>query len=178
MLPTWDTERLHLRPWRPDDAEDAFLIYGDAEVYRFLGDGKPRASLDEMRASLEGTIARDLALPDYGSNAIVERESGRVVGAVLLKPLPPEHVDIEIGWHLARRVWGRGYASEAARRVLAYALDTLRLQTVWAVVVDGNDRSVAVTRRIGLLPCGPTDRYYGRTLLSFRLDAPAARPYS
>ena len=54
-------------------------------------------------------------MPDgYGSWPLFERESGALVGAVLLKPLP-EAEEIEVGWHLARAAWGNGYATESGK---------------------------------------------------------------
>jgi RimJ/RimL family protein N-acetyltransferase len=79
---------------------------------------------------------------------------------MLLKPLPPTTDDIEVGWHLARRVWGRGYASEAARALLRYGFETLRLDEILAVVDPANERSAAVTRRVGMVWRERTTRYY------------------
>jgi RimJ/RimL family protein N-acetyltransferase len=80
---------------------------------------------------------------------------------MLLKQLPPTTDQIEIGWHLARRVWGKGYASEAARVVLQYGFLDLGLERIFAVIKPGNARSVAVARRIGMQLLERTSKYYG-----------------
>lgn len=80
---------------------------------------------------------------------------------MLLKQLPPTSDQIEIGWHLARRVWGNGYASEAARVVLQYGFTDLSLERIFAVIKPGNIRSAAVARRIGMQLIERTNRYYG-----------------
>jgi RimJ/RimL family protein N-acetyltransferase len=57
---------------------------------------------------------------------------------------------IEIGWRLARKAWGQGYASEAARAVLAYGFETLDLPEILAITTATNTRSQAVMRRLGM----------------------------
>jgi RimJ/RimL family protein N-acetyltransferase len=57
---------------------------------------------------------------------------------------------VEIGWRLARSAWGKGYATEAARAVLAFGFETLGLPEILALTTVGNVRSQAVMRRIGM----------------------------
>ena len=85
----------------------------------------------------------------FGNWAIVEKESGRVVGAVILQPLPG-HPEIEVGWHLARRAWGKGYATESARLGVDYGFETLGLNRIVAVINPANHRSLAVAERLGM----------------------------
>lgn len=55
----------------------------------------------------------------------------------------------ELGWALARQVWGRGYATEGARAALEYAFATLERERVISLVSPENSRSAGVARRIG-----------------------------
>ena len=57
---------------------------------------------------------------------------------------------VEIGWRLARWAWGNGYATEAARAVVAYGFETLGLHEILAIAALGNERSHAVMRRLGM----------------------------
>jgi len=57
---------------------------------------------------------------------------------------------VEIGWRLAAACWGRGYATEAARAVLAHAWDVVGLDEVVSFTTAGNARSRAVMTRIGM----------------------------
>jgi len=163
MGPTLYTDRLQLREWKIDDADAALLIYGDPEVMHFLGDGKPVADLAAQRQWLADRIEhyRNPEFKGLGPWAIVQRDTKEVVGTMLLKPLPPTSDQIEIGWHLARRVWGCGFASEAARVVLQYGFIDLSLERIFAVIKPGNLRSSAVARRIGMQWIERTNRYYG-----------------
>ena len=161
------SERLVARLWTPEDAEAAFAIYSDPEVTRYIGDGTPRGSLEEQRAGLARSIGACAALGGrMGTFALVD-ESG-LVGTVALKPLP-ESEEIEVGWHLARRVWGRGYATEAARAALEHARD-LGVSRVLAVVQPPNRASCRVAERLGMRYQGRTGRFYGRELELYAID--------
>ena len=80
-----------------------------------------------------------------------------------------------MGWHFHPDHWGHGYATESAQLLLDQAW-AVGLDEVWAVVHHGNDRSVAVTERLGMEPMGVTDRWYGVELDSFRLARPHQGP--
>lgn len=169
-MTVFETERLVARPWRPEDAEAAYEIYRDDDVVRFLGSvPQPVESLEAMRER----IARWTAVEwpqGMGFWALATRE-GTLVGATLVKPLPPDTDDVEIGWHLGKAHWGKGYATESGRGAAAYAFDVLGLDVVYAVVVRENEPSLAVARRLGMTHEGSTDRYYGRELELFSLRA-------
>jgi RimJ/RimL family protein N-acetyltransferase len=86
------------------------------------------------------------------------------VGTAGLRPL--EESGLEIFYSLAPGAWGRGYATEAARAVVKYGLGALGLPEVLAEVDEGNAASVAVVKRLGMIPyavvpgvLGPMTRY-------------------
>jgi RimJ/RimL family protein N-acetyltransferase len=174
----FSTQRLIAREWTPGDAENAFAIYGRDEVARWLGgpDHRPVASVEAMRTSLAATIARNAEHPPYGLWALELRDTGSVIGAVLLVPLPGDDGQVEIGWHLNPDHWGRGYATEAGRGVVGLAFGVRGLAEVLAVVYPDNAKSIAVCRRLGMTHLGQTDRYYGVTLELFRLRNDDAGP--
>jgi RimJ/RimL family protein N-acetyltransferase len=57
---------------------------------------------------------------------------------------------VEVGWRLRRTAWGRGYATEAARPALAHGFADLGLEEIISLIHEGNARSLAVARRLGL----------------------------
>jgi ribosomal-protein-alanine N-acetyltransferase len=169
----FSTERLTMRPYTADDAEAAFEIYRLYEVARYLH-GKPPVSLDAMRDTVRGWAERNAALPPpSGLSSITDRETGELMGTVLLLLLPPDSGDTEIGWHLHPSNWGRGYAAEAARAVLGRAFSA-DIPEVFAVMLPGNEMSMAVARRLGMEHLGRTDRYYDGELELFRATRPPA----
>ena len=162
------TERLRLRPWTTSPADIARLtdIYSRDEVTRWLG-GAPSVTPEEL-------VARWAAVHDldgrFGCRAI-ELPDGAVAGTVLFKPLPNGVGEVEVGWHLHPDSWGHGYATEAARAVVAQGFEA-GLPEVYAVVLPGNEASLAVCRRLGMTPLGRFRRWYDVELEAFRLMAP------
>jgi RimJ/RimL family protein N-acetyltransferase len=163
------TPRLRLRTWTTSPADVARLvdIYGREEVTRWIG-GPPKVAPAELPARWAAVTEQD---PRFGCWAI-EREDGVPAGTVLLKPLPDGVGEVEVGWHLHPDSWGHGYATEAARAVVERAFEE-GLPEVYAVVRPGNERSVAVCRRLGMTPLGRMRRWYDVELDAFRLMAPA-----
>lgn len=165
--PPFHTQRLTLECWSLDHAAEAATIYGDPEVMRYIGDGKVFDTPDVMRTRIGETLQRNRRWKGrMGSWPFREKETGALVGAVLLKPIP-DHEEIEVGWHLARKAWGNGYATEAGRAAIDYGFNTLKLEEIWAVVDLENERSKSVCRRLGMAHLGRTNRYYGRVLELF-----------
>ncbi|WP_104523878.1 GNAT family N-acetyltransferase [Blastococcus atacamensis] len=162
------TERLQLRAWTtaPDDLARLEDLYGRDEVTRWLG-GPPTLPMAELVARWQVVRRAD---ERYGCWA-VQRPDGVAAGTVLLKPLPQGVGEVEIGWHLHPDSWGQGYATEAARAVIGRAFG-LGLPEVYAVVRPGNERSMAVCRRLGMAPLGRMRHWYDVELEAFRLMAP------
>ena len=163
------TARLRLRAWTTSAADLARLgdIYGRTEVTRWLG-GPPTLTPAEIVARWAAVHALD---ERFGCRAI-ELADGSVAGTVLFKPLPNGVGEVEVGWHLHPDDWGHGYATEAARAVIADGFES-GLPEVYAVVRPGNEASLAVCRRLGMAPLGRFRRWYDVDLEAFRLMAPA-----
>ena len=143
-----ETARLALRRWRDDDVAPFHAMGQDAEVMRHLG---PAMSAEDCRA----TVARQNAIADaYGRCffAMERRADAAFLGFCGIKPGPagtPIAGEPEIGWRLCRAAWGHGYATEAARAVLAAEWQR-GVNHVAAITVPANARSRAVMERIGM----------------------------
>jgi len=176
-----ETERLIIRSWIPDDdAEQVFAIYSNPEVTYFLGSAALVASIKSQRQRLIDSVERYKRLNNgTGAWAIVEKATAVIAGTILLKQLPDYHglptQDYEVGWHLRRDVWGKGYATEAGQAMLDYGFNVLRLPIIYAVVKPENHASIRVTQRLGMKPVGLTKKYYGIELLLFQQEAPAQK---
>jgi RimJ/RimL family protein N-acetyltransferase len=116
-------------------------------------------------AESDAAIARiEKHLNDHGFSwmAIQSRESGVFIGAIGPAVVPFDaHFTpcVEIGWRLAFDHWGQGFATEAAREVLRYCVDTLKLSEVVAFAVTSNIRSRRVMEKCGMTydPSGDFD---------------------
>ena len=169
---TLDTERLTLRRWQDGEAPRLLDILSRIEVMKWLGDGEPRLmkDLDEAHAKIERY--RELsATPPLGFWAIEVKETGVVAGSVILLELPnAEDHEVEIGWHLHPDSWGRGYATEAARALLAHGF-AHGLPEILAVTHLDNFPSQAVCRKIGMTGQGVVEKWYDGPSELFRITA-------
>ncbi len=146
VLPELQTRRLCVRPWVASaDLADFHRIWGDPEVIWWGA----MVDADASRDLMERVI--DLG-PGLGWGAVVLQSTGEIVGNAALTPTPDGRADIEVGWHLARVHWGKGYATEAARALVDHAFTALGLPRVVADIVPGNERSRAVAARLGMQP--------------------------
>ena len=146
MGATLETERLLLRPFRNADHAAYAAICGDPEVMKYIGTGvtlSPTEAWRSMAASLG-----HWELLGYGMFAVEEKATGALAGRVGFLD-PPGWPGFELGWLLGREFWGRGYATEAAKTCLGYALGTLKRERVISLIRPGNDRSARVAERIG-----------------------------
>lgn len=153
-----ETDRLIIRPWQPDDRAAFDAMARDPEVVRFVHHGEPYT--DEEAEEFLSRQARQLREFDMCMGPMVEKSSGRVVGLAGVQPLGRSG-DLEIGWWLAREVWGRGYATEAGGAAMRHVLETLKRPRVVAIIDPGNDASVRVATRLGMKYEG---RYTGAQL--------------
>ena len=156
-----ETERLLVRKWDVEhDLDDAFEIYGDVETMRFIPGGvKTR---EQTRTSLERMAEGD-ARDGFGIWPVVHKADGRVIGACGVFYIPEHAPDVEIAWVFSKNYRGRGYATEAARAVAAFALARFRLPVLYAIIHEDNAPSIRVAERLGMKPSGKIHAY-GREL--------------
>jgi ribosomal-protein-alanine N-acetyltransferase len=158
------TERLLIRRNVPEDVDAAVAIYGDAEVKRFLSNARPD-SYEQIRKRILGRAEFE---ERFGVTiwAVVLKSSGEMIGSCGLFPIEGKGPGIEIAYHFRRDVWGRGYATEAARAVLRYGFDELKLPRIIALVDEENAASMRVAEKVGMRPEGK-GWFYERELLVF-----------
>lgn len=142
-----ETPRLLIRAWTPEDRADLRVMTNDPEVMQYVHAGKPfwEHEIDEMMARQ----ARQLAEHGVCMGALVEKASNRVVGVCGIQPLGTTG-DLEIGWWLARDVWGRGYATEAGGAAMHHVLHALDRPRVVAIIDPENEPSKRVVARLGM----------------------------
>ena len=153
-----ETERLLVRPLRLDDAGGLHELYSDAEAMRFLEapSAIPRTPA-ESRAWVQSKV--DLFERDGGMSlwAVVERESGRVIGDAGLQweTIAGER-ELDLGCRIVRRLHGRGYGTEASCAILRAAFDA-GFERVTAQTAPDNAAALEVLRRIGFRIEGETE---------------------
>lgn len=87
----------------------------------------------------------------YGMQALVRKDSGEMIGMCgLLQQHINDVNEVEVGYHLLRRYWGRGYATEAARMFRDYALNNSDVNSIVSIIHPQNTPSKNVAMRNGM----------------------------
>ena len=150
--PAWPlvTERLLLRPFTPDDLDALHAIHSDEGVTRWLYN-EPR-SLEETRTLLARKTdgASVSAEGDWLGAAAVLRETGELVADIAFLWASESHRQGELGYIVHPLHQGRGYATEAARPILAFAFETLGLHRVVGRLEARNAASARVLEKLGM----------------------------
>ena len=150
---TLETERLLLRWIREEDFEDLCRLSADPEVMRFLG-GKALTPL-EVWQRMAGYIGH-WHLRGYGVWAVEEKSSGKFLGRIGFMN-PATWPGFELGWTLARDGWGKGYATEGARRAMKYAFTEMDRDHIISCIAPANIASIKVAERLGETVEGKTE---------------------
>lgn len=168
LIPTLETARLVLRPLRESDTDAYAEMMADPEVARFLTpDQKPLSAADSWRQV--AMLLGHWQLRGFGMWAVAERDRPDALVGRLGPHQPGGWPDFEIGWGLARSVWGRGYATEGAAAAMRYAFEVLNRPRVISLIDPHNVRSAAVARRLGERPVSKWT-YHGRELDVYAID--------
>ncbi len=142
-----ETERLRLREFTLDDAEALEAVLGDPVAMQYYPAPFVRAEIDDW-------IRRNRARyfdPGFGLCAMLLKDSGELIGdcGCFLRELEG-NVEFETAWHVRRDLWGRGYATEAARHCIEYAFSRLGAERIIALIRPQNLSSCRVAEKSGM----------------------------
>jgi ribosomal-protein-alanine N-acetyltransferase len=175
-----ETDRLFLRPFAENDWDLTLEMLTDPEVMKFVADISDEAVLAEEMTN----FIRRGAGGRLGIWCVIQRETGEKLGSSILLPLPIEENDtdyslleegtypdaeIEVGYIVKRSAWGKGYATEACRRLVQFAFEETELGEIVAVTDPRNEVSQKVLRKCGLRDEG-LRRAYADECQSFRIS--------
>ncbi len=174
------SERLTLAPFSPDDIDLSFAMFTDPVVLEYTGGVMSKA---DIRAKIPDWSKRG-GNGCIGVWTVSDKETGEKYGSAALLPLPvaeretdyslvapgqmPE-CDIEIGYYLKHSAWGRGYATEASRRLLRFAFEDGGLHEVVATFDEDNLASRHVLEKVGFRDHGTMFCYGSDDGLNFRI---------
>ena len=167
---TLKSERLLLRPFVATDADLGTEIWADPEVMRYAGG----VEAEEEIVRNMPKYTRRCAGGCIGVWCVVERYTKDKLGTAILLPLPVEEDDtnwdllvgdalpdceIEIGFILKRSAWGKGYATEATKRLLKFAFEETSLKELVATTDPENIAAQRVLEKCGLVSEGMRRAY-------------------
>ena len=147
-IPTLETERLILRGLRVSDAEDMYDYARRPSVSQYLS-WNPHADINETREYLT-YVGQRYRTGDFYDWAVVDKESGRMIGKCGFTSFDCPNDSAEIGYVLNPSFQGKGLATEAVRRVLDFGFIELGLHRIEAHFMEGNAASLRLMERLGM----------------------------
>lgn len=149
MRERFETERLILRPWKPEDAEELYRYAKDDRVGPIAG-WPVHTSVENSRAIIKEVLSAE------GTYAVVLKERSLPVGSIGLiagdaSNLVTADTEAEIGYWIGVPYWGKGLIPEAARVLIAYAFGELGMEKLWCGFFEGNNKSLRVQQKCGFV---------------------------
>jgi ribosomal-protein-alanine N-acetyltransferase len=153
---------LVVRTFEARDQDAWVAMFSDPEVTRFLaGFGRPTEETFQTQLSARHAMEAELG---YAMWAVEEKATGTFVGQIGLRPAatmdPSAGAEIDLGYHLTRASWNKGYATEAVVAVLGHGFGSVGLGRVMAVALPENIGSWRVMEKAGMRYDGIA-AYYG-----------------
>lgn len=146
MNPTFETNRIQVRPRTLADLEECLSMDRDPEVTKFIPG--PWADPVKHRAFVIERMNTDY--PDgLGYWSIIDLlDKNSFLGWVFLVPCDSHTKDAEIGWRLNRKSWGKGYGTEASALIVQHAFESMDLESIIAEIDPSNAGSIAVAKKL------------------------------
>lgn len=147
------SERLGFRCWLKEDLEAFAALNADREVMEHF----PKPLTKSETASFIQRLQKHQAVRGYCYYAVELIHSGELIGFIGLayQDFEAEFTPAtDIGWRLKKAAWGKGYATEGAKRCLDYAFNELKLENIIAIFPIRNYRSEHVMKKIGMTKMG------------------------
>ncbi|MCP1300004.1 GNAT family N-acetyltransferase [Chryseobacterium sp. S0630] len=153
-----ETERLILRKLEETDFERMFLMDSDPEVMKYLGE--PVATKEESKEVIK-MIQKQYEENGVGRLAVIEKESGLLIGwcglKLLTSPINGYVNTLDLGYRFIPEFWGKGYATEAAERILEYGFNELNTNAIYAYADSENAGSKYILGKLGFEKTGEFD---------------------
>ncbi|MFD1416023.1 GNAT family N-acetyltransferase [Oceanobacillus jeddahense] len=144
------SERLLFRRYHDDDFNFLMSLLSDAEVVRFIGNGKTRDE-NEGKRFLKWIYSSYESGENLGLRLLVHKADNTLIGHAGVVPQTIDgREEMEIGYWISRKYWGKGYATEAAKTLLHFGSEQLGTQRFISLIQPDNLSSQHVAKKIGM----------------------------
>lgn len=140
------TPRFVIRDFKPEEEDTYLSLFDDGRVTLHLPSRNRKEHTEIFRKALESYLAND----KLGRWGIFNNNDGEFIGMCLLRTYLDEEGQIEIGYSLRHKYWGKGIAGEMAVILVSYTLTHIRPKEIVAVTTLGNIGSQKVLEKAGL----------------------------
>jgi RimJ/RimL family protein N-acetyltransferase len=148
------TERLHIRRFTANDIPGLATLFTDPEVMRF-STIRRTLSLKEIEDLIHTKILKEYTENGFGRYAVIKKDDGTLIGyaGISKQNILGLGTVVDLGYAFHKNYWGKGYATETAKALLAHA-QNLNLSELVALVSQENTASQNVVLKSGLTPSG------------------------
>lgn len=145
-----ETNRLSTRFLTPEDMLIWADFFNDNEAVEFFPSSGFTSMMDRAKHWIERQLNR-YSENEFGLQALISKETKTFVGQCgLLKQDVDDKTEIEVGYHIFKKYWGQGYASEAARLFINHAFQNNLADSIISIIDIRNIRSQKVAEKNGL----------------------------
>ncbi len=147
------SERLGFRDWSETDLTEFAKINADLEVMEHF----PKPLTEKETAEFIDRLKKHYTKNGFNYFATEILESGELIGFIGLA-FQDYKTDftpaVDIGWRLKKSAWGKGYATEGAKKCLEFAFIELNLDKIISTCTEKNSKSENVMKKIGMKKIG------------------------
>lgn len=142
------TKRLILRNTKLEDSDFLYeLVFKDEDVVRHTF-GKEMFTKEQTIEFIKNNCNLD---KEYGLSTLIEKQTNEIIGlAGVVKCEYLEQTDYEFGFILARKAWGKGYATEIGQAQIDFIRDVVKAPRVLALAAKENSGSANAIKKLGL----------------------------
>ncbi|MCG1008812.1 GNAT family N-acetyltransferase [Salinicoccus sp. ID82-1] len=145
-----ESKRLKFRRYKNDDFDFLLSLLTDAEMVRYIGEGRTR-NREDAKKFLERIHYIYEHEQGLGLMILEDKETGSRIGhAGLVPQTVGGRKEVEIGYWISRAHWGKGYATEAAIALRDHGFDVLNEKRLIALIQPGNIASIKVAEKVGM----------------------------
>ena len=148
QIPTLESSRLIFRAIKRTDLYDIYEYSSNPKTSQYLL-WEPHMTMEYTREFIEIVISKYKS-GEYNDWALVNKEDGKMIGTCGFTRIDEENSVAEIGYVISPSYWGRGFATEAASKIIEFAFEKLNVNRIEAKFMFGNDASLAVMKNVGM----------------------------
>lgn len=148
-----ETERMNIRQFTKEDAQNIFELDGDPEVMKFLTNGRGTSMETITEKILPMTSEFYEKYEHFGFWAVDEKATGKFIGWFLFRPdkAEPNNLDkIELGYRFKKSAWGKGFATEGSKAIIEKGFKDWKVNYIFAITLLKNIGSQKVMKKAGL----------------------------
>lgn len=156
----FETEQLILRPFSYEDGADFFEIVGRPENLPFIF-----PALKDKNLALATMVEKFMRSP-LGNWALIDKASGRLIGALCFEKIDERHLSAELSYFLKKDYWGQGHMTEAVKNLVFLAFYEIGLNELTIITHEENVASQMVAKKTGFVQ---VEQYRGSDRYSHKM---------